>query len=51
MNEGTEINVQSLISSVKQISRMGKSPIVAVVERRGEVIYYHLTKSRFRDLS
>ena len=51
MNEGTEINVQSLISSVKQISRMGKSPIVAVVERRGEGIYYHLTKSRFRDLS
>lgn len=50
MNEGTEINVQSLTSSVKQISRMGKIPIVAVVERRGEVIYYHLSKSRFRDL-
>ena len=50
MNEGTELNVQSLTSSVKQILRMGKLPIVAVVERRGEVIYYHLSKSRFRDL-
>ena len=50
MNEGTEINVQSLTSSVKQILRMGKLPIIAVVERRGEVIYYHLSKSRFRDL-
>lgn len=50
MNEGTEINVSSLMESVQQISRMGKTPIIAVVERRGEVIYYHLSKSRFRDL-
>lgn len=50
MNEGSEINVSSLTTSVKQISRMGKVPIIAVVERRGEVIYYHLSKTHFREL-
>ena len=50
MNEGNEINIKSLTDSVKQISRMGKVPIIAVVERRGEVIYYHLSKSYFREL-
>ena len=50
MNEGNEINVKSLTDSVNQISRMGKVPIIAVVERRGEVIYYHLAKSHFREL-
>ena len=50
MNEGNEINIKSLTDSVKQISRMGKVPIIAVVERRGEVIYYHLSKSHFREL-
>ena len=50
MNEGDEINLKSLIDSVKQISRMGKVPIIAVVERRGEVIYYRLSKSHFREL-
>ena len=39
-----------MTDSVKQISRMGKVPIIAVVERRGEVIYYHLSKSYFREL-
>ena len=35
-----------MTDSVKQISRMGKVPIIAVVERRGEVIYYHLSKKK-----
>jgi hypothetical protein len=33
---------------VKQIVRMGKEAIVAVIERRGEVIYYRVTKATFR---
>lgn len=29
---------------------MGKEAIVAVIERRGEVIYYRLSKARFRSI-
>ena len=47
VNEGTEIPVSNLSKSVRQISRMGKVPIVAVVDRRGEVIYYRLSRANF----
>ena len=50
LNEGTEISIAALSDAVKQISRMGKVPIAAVVERRGEVIYYRVSKARFREL-
>lgn len=48
LNEGTEIPIESLSKSISQISRMGKTPIIAVVERRGEIIYYKVSKERFR---
>ena len=28
---------------------MGKEPIVAVIERRGEVIYYKISKMNFQE--
>jgi tRNA-intron endonuclease, archaea type len=48
LDEGTEKSLGDLRDSVKQIVRMGKEAIVAVIERRGEVIYYRVTKATFR---
>jgi tRNA-intron endonuclease len=48
LDEGTEKSLGELRDSVKQIARMGKEAIVAVIERRGEVIYYRVTKATFR---
>ncbi len=48
LDEGTEKRLGELRDSVKQITRMGKEAIVAVIERRGEVIYYRVTKATFR---
>ncbi len=48
LDEGTEKSLGELRDSVKQIVRMGKESIVAVIERRGEVIYYRVTKATFR---
>ncbi|MBI4257380.1 MAG: tRNA-intron lyase [Thaumarchaeota archaeon] len=47
LNEGTETSVGQLRETVDQITRMGKAPIIAVVERRGEVIYYRVSRTRF----
>jgi tRNA-intron endonuclease len=33
---------------VRQIVKMGKEAIVAVIERRGEVIYYKVGRANFR---
>lgn len=48
LNEGTEISITALSKSIAQITRMGKTPIIAVVERRGEIIYYKVSKERFQ---
>ena len=48
LDEGTEKSLGDLRDSVKQIVKMGKEAIVAVIERRGEVIYYRVTKANFR---
>ncbi len=50
LNEGREVKIDTLSSIVEQISTMGKEPIMAVVERRGEVIYYKVSKMHFADL-
>lgn len=47
INEGTEIQVEKLNDAVEQIAHMGKEPVIAVIERRGEVIYYKVSKMRF----
>jgi tRNA-intron endonuclease len=47
LDEGAETSVDDLRDSVRQITKMGKEAIVAVVERRGEVIYYKVTRANF----
>ena len=48
LDEGTEREVGELNESVRQIIKMGKEAIVAVIERRGEVIYYKVSRANFR---
>jgi tRNA-intron endonuclease, archaea type len=47
LDEGTERKVGELDKSVKEMGRMGKEAIIAVIERRGEVIYYKVNRARF----
>jgi len=47
LDEGTEREVEELSESVRQIVKMGKEAIVAVIERRGEVIYYKVGRANF----
>ncbi|MDG6898491.1 MAG: tRNA-intron lyase [Nitrososphaerota archaeon] len=47
LDEGIERRVDDLQTSVKEMARMGKEAIVAVIERRGEVIYYKVNRARF----
>lgn len=50
MDQGREIPVKDMNESVDQISRMGKDPIVAVIESRGEVIYYKISREKLEKL-
>ena len=36
-----------LQKKVEQITQMGKEPIIAVIERRGEIIYYKISRINF----
>ena len=47
INEGTNITARSFSQAIEQIEKMGKEAVVAVIERRGEVIYYKASKMRF----
>lgn len=49
INEGTNTTTKDLAESVDQIEKMGKEAVVAVIERRGEVIYYKASKMRFTE--
>ena len=49
VNEGIKVKVGELSKSVREIETMGKNAIAAVVERRGEVIYYKLTNMKFKE--
>ena len=48
LDEGIETDVGDLQKSVKEITKMGKEAIIAVIERRGEVIYYKVSRARFK---
>ena len=37
----------ALQKKIDEITQMGKEPIIAVIERRGEVIYYKINKMNF----
>lgn len=47
LNEGQTEKMGTLQKTVGQITQMGKEPVIAVVERRGEVIYYKINKMNF----
>jgi tRNA-intron endonuclease len=46
LNEGKTMSLSELKKHVDEMSTMGKEAVVAVVERRGEVIYYKVAKWR-----
>jgi len=47
INEGTNVSARNFYESIEQIERMGKEAVIAVIERRGEVIYYKASKMGF----
>ena len=46
-NEGQQEKMGNLQRKIEEITQMGKEPIIAVIERRGEVIYYKINKMNF----
>ncbi|MFQ6095978.1 MAG: tRNA-intron lyase [Candidatus Bathyarchaeia archaeon] len=46
LNEGTKTTVDELGRMVGQMMKMGKEAVLAVIERRGEVIYYKIGRWR-----
>lgn len=49
INEGTNTTAKEFASAVNQIQKMSKEAVVAVIERRGEVIYYKASTIHFTD--
>ena len=49
LNEGTNIRASEFAEVIEQVEKMGKAVVIAVVERRGEVIYYKTSKITFFD--
>ena len=48
-NEGTQQKIGKLHKNIEEITKMGKEPIIAVIERRGEIIYYKINKMNFSE--
>ena len=46
-NEGTQQKIGKLYKNIEAITKMGKEPIIAVIKRRGEIIYYKINKMNF----
>lgn len=49
INEGTNTTAKDFASTVSKIRKMGKEAVVAVIERRGEVIYYKASTIHFTE--
>ena len=47
LSEGMQEKIGKLQKKIDDITQMGKEPIVAVIERRGEIIYYKISKINF----
>lgn len=47
LNEGQQEKMGNLQKKIEQITQMGKEPIIAIIERRGEVIYYKINRMNF----
>ena len=49
INEGTDVTARAITRAIEQIEKMGKEAVIAVIERRGEVIYYKASRMSFSD--
>ncbi|MDH5463315.1 MAG: tRNA-intron lyase [Nitrosopumilus sp.] len=49
LNEGQQEKMGVLQKKIEEITQMGKEPIIAVIERRGEVIYYKINRMSFNE--
>jgi len=47
LNEGKQEKMGKLQKKVEEITKMGKEPIIAVIQRQGEVIYYKISRMNF----
>ena len=47
INEGISIKTKLLYENIRSIEKMGKEAIIAVIERRGEIIYYKVNLKKF----
>jgi tRNA-intron endonuclease, archaea type len=47
INEGIQVKATDFSEALDQIIKMGKNAVVAVIERRGEITYYKVSKVRF----
>ncbi len=47
INEGISIKANTLFQNIRSIEKMGKEAIIAVIERRGEIIYYKVNQKKF----
>ncbi len=47
LTEGRRQKIGILQKQIEQITTMGKEPVIAVIERRGEVIYYKVSRIQF----
>jgi tRNA-intron endonuclease len=49
LNEGINLKIEDLYDLIDQTAKMGKNSVLAVIERRGEVIYYKATRFPLKD--
>jgi len=47
LNEGKQEKMGKLQKKVEEITKMGKEPIIAVIQRQGEIIYYKISRMNF----
>ncbi|HEU5462351.1 MAG TPA: tRNA-intron lyase [Nitrososphaeraceae archaeon] len=47
INDGISIKTNELFENIRSIEKMGKEAIIAVIERRGEIIYYKVNLKKF----
>ena len=47
LNEGKHEKISELRKKIEEITKMGKEPIIAVIQRQGEIIYYKVSTMNF----
>src|SRR6266513_4049067 len=47
LNEGINMKANNFSVAIEQIRKMGKDAVIAVIERRGGIIYYKVSKTLF----